>query len=124
MEKKEFFDSFMVDDDVGDTKKGMRYAALLYSIGVAIVHCQSWKPIVGGVLLHAVLWAGMDGKIAGPSNVYSFIDGVLLAKGAYLLAAPVALLNVVEAPDLDQNSNMAHAGDTALGFLLEKMGVV
>ena len=123
MEKKEFFDSFMVDDGVDDTKKGMRYAALLYSIGVMAMS-QSWKPIVGGILLHAVLWAGMDGKIAGPSNVYSFIDGVLLAKGDYLLAAPVALLNVVEAVDLDQNTNMAHAGDTALGFLLEKMGVV
>jgi hypothetical protein len=128
---KTLLSSFLVAEKESQFTKSARYTALFYSLAImgsststSVVSTSGggWKPVLAAVVLHVVLWIVMRGNIEGPSNIYSFLDGVMLARGHYLYATPVAILNVAEAPSLGLNSNLAHGLDTALGFFAEKLG--
>ena len=122
VKEKNVFESFMVGEGESTTTKGLRYSALLWSVG--LVGSKSWKPVVAAIALHVAIYYAVDKNIQGPSNVYSFLDGVMIARGQYPLAAPVALLNVYEGMYHANKTNVAHGMGTALGFFVEKVGLL
>ena len=118
----EYFKSFMVADAETDTTKAYRYGALLWTAG-AVAFEKQWKPFVLAILVHTALYFAVP-DIEGPSNLYSILDGVLLSQRRYLEAAPALLVNGYDATILPTESNLAHAGDTAVGFFVERMGLL
>ena len=117
-----YFESFMVDDGASQETKVYRYGALLWTAG-AVAFEKQWKPFVLALLVHTGLYFAVDG-VKGPSNLYSILDGVLLSQRKYLQAAPALLVNGYDATILPTESNLAHAGDTAVGFFVERMGLL
>jgi len=115
-----YFKSFMVTDAESEQTKMYCYGALLWTAG-AVAFEKQWKPFVLTLLVHTGLYFAVP-TIKGPSNLYSVLDGVLLSQRKYLQAAPALLVNGYDATIMPTETNLAHAGDTAVGFFIERMG--